>query len=293
MKTKENSKSIVTGTIFEKAYSLDNYKIEYDSSKNTGICAIYVSSSGIYHPNTEKALEEFILRNDMFEWYNTRFSYEEKHIFIRDVAKQFYITGINAEINSVDKLINFLEEETKNYKLYVIGSSAGGYLASLLGMILNADLIFCFSGYFNLNIVDKDIWFYVRQFENDPMRNKYYLVNGLAEKYKGLMLYFYPTKLPGDVQQSKEINSTEFIIKIPVNSKIHGVPITITLLKDLMNDSRIDIVKKLPKIISLKNMTRLQINQIFYGYLKGGYLYYWENCRSQVKRFCMKIKKYF
>ena len=49
--------SITEGEIWNYAYELNNYKVQYTSyncSKNK--CAIYFSSSGIYYPNTEEQL---------------------------------------------------------------------------------------------------------------------------------------------------------------------------------------------------------------------------------------------
>ena len=87
-----------------------NYLIEYSSGKsnNENYCIIYFSSNDIYYPNNERAFINQIAVKNKFEWYNTRISKGVKHIFVRDIKKQWYLTGINKEINNIDKLFQFL-----------------------------------------------------------------------------------------------------------------------------------------------------------------------------------------
>lgn len=287
---KSTNKSIISGKLFERAYSLDNYLIELNKTLNTGICAVYISSSAIYYPNTEEEFKKKILDEDAYEWYNTRFKNAEKHIFIRDIAKQFYITGINYKYNTIDKLIEMLRLEIEGYDLYVVGSSAGGYLASVLGTMLNAHLILCFSGYFNLNIIDTEIWFYINEYKNDIKRSKYYKITELLNDYKGKMIYFYPSKLEGDVLQSQQIVETAYIIKIPIVSKIHGVPVPVSVIKRLMDVSAQDLDKCLMEVQKFKGCTPRQITIQEYGFVKGNYVYYREIICNRVLRIMTKIE---
>ena len=39
-----------------------------------------------------------------------------KHIFVRDVFKTWYITGINSKINNVPLLAELLRKETEGYE---------------------------------------------------------------------------------------------------------------------------------------------------------------------------------
>lgn len=285
----DEKKSIVSGKIYENAYSLDNYIIQEEKKIESKICAIYVSSSGIYYPNTENALEEYIIKKNTFEWWGTRFKQAKKHIFIRDVAKQFYITGINKKINSIDEVITFLENETKGFEIYIIGSSAGGYMASVLAVKLNAKLLICFSGYFNLNEVDHDTWFYIPQYREDEKRRKYFNISSMVNNYKGLMLYFYPTGLENDVLQSKQIYGNDHIYKIAIKSKIHGVPISMNVTKELLNYTVEQIKDKMAYIYMFQNKTQREVDCLWFGFWKGNYLY----ISNYLKREAKRILNYF
>ena len=280
--------SIVSGRVFDECYSLDNYLIEEDGVEND-TCAIYISSSGIYYPNTEECLRKSILEKDFFEWYSIRFYKASKHIFIRDVAKQFYITGINRRIDTIDKLIEWLREQTKGYKTYIVGSSAGGYLAALLGSVLNSEWILCFSGYFDLNIIDKSVWFYIDQYAADVVYSKWYSISSNIRNYTGLMIYFYPNKLAADVKQSECIKDYRNIISIPISSTIHGIPITKKLLQDIMRHTPQEIEDKLVTIEAFANKSSLQVNIIVYGLIRGSFDFFMEQFKSLYKRIKNKL----
>ena len=54
----------------------------------------------------------WIVEKNFFEWYNLRIEKAYKHIFVRDVFKQWYLSGINQSIDSPERLIEFLKNET-------------------------------------------------------------------------------------------------------------------------------------------------------------------------------------
>lgn len=134
-----------------------NFLIEYNeqcSSKE--YCAIYFCSNDIWFPHTEEIFRKRIVKNNFFEWYRCRIARAYKHIFVRDVFKQWYLTGINGEINSTDKLYEFLKKETAGYKVITLGSSAGGYASALFGPMLGAVQSICFNAQFCLQrLVDE------------------------------------------------------------------------------------------------------------------------------------------
>lgn len=101
----------IDSEIVQSVYNkLPNYKIVYDDSCSENRCAIYFSSNNIYYPNTEEIFRKRIVEKDFFEWYHTRVK-ARKHIFVRDVFKQWYIDGINTEIDSPEKLLTWLKQE--------------------------------------------------------------------------------------------------------------------------------------------------------------------------------------
>ena len=98
-----------------------NYLIEYSIHSQSNLCAIYFSSNGIYFPNTENTFNEIIVKKNRYEWYDTRVKDAQKHIFVRDVLKQWYVKGINSQIDTQAKLLDFLRKETEGYDIITIG----------------------------------------------------------------------------------------------------------------------------------------------------------------------------
>lgn len=140
-----------------QAFAADNYDIEYNNSDQTedDLCVLYFSSNEIYYPNTIQAFDYSIIQRDKYEWKRNKLPQARKHIFIRDIRKQWYIGGINATLDSPIKLLEFLKAETSGYRIFTIGSSAGGYAAVLFGSLLNANRVYAFNAQLNLNITMK------------------------------------------------------------------------------------------------------------------------------------------
>ncbi len=113
-----------------------NYLIEYDENVLENSCCIYFSSHGIYYPETQQVFLSKIVEKNVYEWYRRRIPGVKKHIFLRDIRKQFYVEGINNVLNSIDKLVEWLKRETQNYSVITAGSSAGGMQQRLSGHCL-------------------------------------------------------------------------------------------------------------------------------------------------------------
>ncbi len=219
----EIKRSIYQGKNYDYVYALDNYVIE--KKQNSGICIIYCSSSGLYYPNTEEEfVNAFIKRNDKFEWKNNRIRNADKSIWIRDITKEFYVRGINHKINSIDKLVAFLKDETRGYKIITVGSSGGGYIATLIGCLLQAQKIYCFSGFFDLNIIDKETWPLVHEYGSQPKYQKWYCLRDIIEKSGTKVFYFYPGKLEGDKKQAEVVEGLPGVYSFRFDSAIHGIP---------------------------------------------------------------------
>ena len=129
-----------------------NYLVERDVVAETvdRQCVLYFSSHNIYYLNNEETFIRQIKERSFFEWYQTRVAGVAKHIFLRDIKKQWYLTGINHEINNPERLLAFLEEETRGYRLITVGRSAGGYAAVVCGYLLSAEKVCVFNGQFDL-----------------------------------------------------------------------------------------------------------------------------------------------
>ena len=167
-----------------------NYKIEYNNSCKKNICAIYFSSNDIYYPNNEEIFRKRIVEKNFFEWYNTRIN-ARKHIFLRDIFKQWYLEGINAELDSPEKIFEWLKRETEGYEVVTVGSSAGGYSAVLYGSLLKAKKVIAFNAQFSLKAIadesgEKSNPLVYKYKNND--RSKYF---ELKDKLSDAVNYFY------------------------------------------------------------------------------------------------------
>ena len=167
-----------------------NYKIEYNNSCKANICAIYFSSNDIYYPNNEDIFQKRIVEKNVFEWYNTRIN-ARKHIFIRDIFKQWYLEGINAKLDSPEKIFEWLKGETKGYEVVTVGSSAGGYSAVLYGSLLKAQKVIAFNAQFSLKAIADESGEkcnpLVYKYKNND-RSKYF---ELKDKISNSVNYFY------------------------------------------------------------------------------------------------------
>ncbi len=237
----ENSKkSIVSGNLFDKVYSGNNYLIKDNKQNNVEkIAVLYFSSSGIYFPNTEEMFSKAFVENDKYEFLDSKLKIKaDKEIYIRDIAKQFYITGISQMCPDMDSLFQLLKKETEGFKVITVGSSAGGYAATLIGYLLNAELIYCFSGYFNLEIVDTETWFYVEKYKNNRSRNKYYKLGNYIKTNKTKLVYFYPTRLSDDVKQAEYLMKykNDNMAIVGMTSGLHGVCVPKCVVKELFKN---------------------------------------------------------
>lgn len=74
------------------------------------------------------AFKTSLIEKNRYEWTNYHLSCAEKEIFIRDIYKSWYVTGINVNLDTIDKMVQFLKKETEGLKTILIGSSLGDIL---------------------------------------------------------------------------------------------------------------------------------------------------------------------
>jgi hypothetical protein len=237
-----------------------NYLIEYNEKISKEYCIVYFSSNDLYYPNNEIAFTESIINKNRFEWYGNRINYGHKHIFLRDIKKQWYLTGVNAIINSPQKLYEFLAQETRGYKTILLGSSAGGFISVILGQLLNAERIYSFNGQFEIysllakataETMDPILF---RNKENERLLPYYYAANFI--KHPQSVYYFHSSKSQWDIEQSGQVKQFP-IHKISFVTSNHGVPFLKSNLPVVLN-LKIEELKKLsgktihPLIFSLK-----------------------------------------
>lgn len=212
--------------IVNKAYQeQNNFLIEFSDKGDKEWCAIYFCSNDIYYPNTEDIFRKRILEKNFFEWYHSRINKAYKHIFIRDIFKQWYLNGINKDLNSPQKLIDFLKKETEGYKVITIGSSAGGYAAILYGSFINTQYTFAFNPQFELQSLIKrsseainPLLFRIRD-----ERKQYFDITKFTEKQIKIF-YFYSNVSKWDVEQNNHLaQETPTLYRISFHTKHHGI----------------------------------------------------------------------
>lgn len=226
----------------ETIYSGQNYRIVINNTCDNGTCYIFFSSNNIWFPNTEESFNRSFIDNDYYEWTHFLNLSAEKIILIRDIYKSWYVTGVNKQENSVEKVIEFLKKQTCNMRVITVGSSAGGYMAALTASLINADRCICFSAQFNLttgNIIEKNP--FLLKFKNDPNRSKYYNITDLIANSKTCIFYIMPAYSKEDVLQMKNVENISNIKILQIFSYHHGVPILTGNLDKLLSMNKKDL----------------------------------------------------
>lgn len=222
--------------VAEEAYQSDNYKIEYNEAIDNNECVLYFSSNNIWFPNTEEAFRTSILENDRYEWERKPYRVGRKNIYMRDIYKSWYVQGINDRINSVDAIVDWLRKETSGYEVVCIGSSAGGYMAALVGIMLKAKLVFAFSAQFCLyNEGYYDVNPFLQKYKSDSDKEKYYDITDLVNKSNIPIMYIYPNRCHVDQLQAERIIPSESVMKYGLNSSHHGIVVCKCNLPSLLN----------------------------------------------------------
>ncbi|MBB3839610.1 hypothetical protein FHS57_003619 [Runella defluvii] len=224
--------------IVQNEFKKENYLIEYNNEAlEKKLCVIYFSSNNIYYPNTEENFKRKIVEQNFYEMYQTRINSAYKHIFVRDIYKQWYIEGINSRICTPELLFEFLQKETQGYAIITIGSSAGGYAAVLYGSLLSAERVFSFNGQFEIKSLLK-----TSNKQTDPLlfRNSesalacyFDLKNFIKEAH--VIYYFSSMGSEWDNLQYEHIKDTQSVKPILFKTAHHGVPFVKSALPIVIN----------------------------------------------------------
>lgn len=219
----------------EEIYNKDNYKIIDNPHGTRDECILYFSSNNIWFPNTEEAFKHSFVENDYYEWVKYGSTVSKKAIFFRDIYKSWYVTGINRHISSIDKLVEFIKKETEGMEVITVGSSAGGYMASLIGALVKAKYVICFSAQFDLNIkgaigANPNL----KRFEFDSERNKYFNIVEIIKESKVPLFYIMPAYSQSDSYQRCQIQNCLNCHTIQMRSMHHGVPVLKGNIRELL-----------------------------------------------------------
>ena len=212
--------------IFEFYNTNYNYEIREGNGKGTII--IFFTGHGLYFPTTIEEFRKAVVKNDRYEWKNvssdnriTQIS--EKFIYVRDVYKNWSINGINGKINSQEKVAVLLRKLVGKKNVITVGSSAGGYMALLYGMLLNASKIYTFSPQVNLHeyYVDHPYLYYEDYCNNDDIL-KFMDLKPMIRRFKGDIYYWYPANCLEDVRQFNSIRNCGNIHFFAIKQNKHG-----------------------------------------------------------------------
>lgn len=224
-----------------------NYQIKY-TNNNTSCVAIYFTSNNLFYPHDSDSFKAAIVKKNRYEWTNKTIEKAQKHIFIRDIYKQWYASGINNEINTIDKLIEWLQDETKNYnEIIIVGSSGGGYAATIVGVKLNASLILNFNGQWNLydnierngEIISPIL---KRMIDiNDP-GTKYFDIANTEYDYNNVF-YFVSKFSPWDKKQYSLLKDFRNTNIISFCNSHHGIPFFKSTLPAILAMNQADLKK--------------------------------------------------
>lgn len=194
-----------------KAYEKDNYQC-MDTGIESNMCYIFFSSNGLYYPDTREVFEEQIFKKDRYEWKwvvkNSQIMNKAgRIIYIRDIYKEWYSKGINKKVNTIEKTLELLEQLAEGYQIITVGSSAGGYMATLAAIKLNAAFCINFSGQYLIS---------------DELDNPYYALPDLLREYKGKVFYFVPAYCENDKIQYKLVEDVQCIKAFFFNENKHA-----------------------------------------------------------------------
>ena len=223
-----------------------NYIIAFHENVPKEYCIVYFSSNDLYFPNNEVVFTESVLEKNRFEWLGNRIAYGYKHIFIRDLKKQWYLQGINSTINNPTKLYEFLKIETKGFKTILLGSSAGGFMAVIMGQLLEVERIYSFNGQFEIKSLlnskeaeQRDPILYRSQ-ELVEVKPYYDCLNFITNPDS--IFYFHSNRSVWDIEQYNHVKHLKInIIKFRTGN--HGIPFLRSNLQKVLSFSIEDLNK--------------------------------------------------
>lgn len=208
----------------------ENYRVVDIPNSQSLRCVVYFSSNALYSPNTEEGLRRAIKERDRYEWTRNLFPDAGRHIFVRDIYKQWYLGGISDENDSIEKVLELLRTLTRDYTSIVcVGSSAGGYAAVLFGCLLRAERVLAFNPQFSLSFLIREptasrvnpvLW---GNRDNGKV-SVYFEIGELLRESQVPIYYFLSAHSEKDVSQYTKVQGCTNLKTIFFRTANHGIP---------------------------------------------------------------------
>lgn len=205
----------------------ENTNIRIIDNVDTGnnYCYLYCSSNGLYRKDDPEDFQKKVIEGDRYEWENLKAELvPAREIYIRDIWLSWYVRGINAEISDYEKLIDYLADITKGYRLRCVGVSSGGFIANIIATELKAEICYSFSCQFSLRNHNDHL-------EKNPLLREYLETKGdhYLEYYRQIrksdvrILYIYPDESEQDIIQHEFIKDCDNVISFAIHRESHGI----------------------------------------------------------------------
>lgn len=227
-------------------YSQDNIRIINGMAGNKK-CIIICSGNSIYFPDTYHEFRGKIICNNYFDGERMAsylIDYVERIILIRDVRKNFYVTGISETFSSIDSVLAMLKNLTRGYEIVTAGGSAGGYMATIIGSLLNANYVISAGGQWNLydyESVTERYWF-LKQYKDNVICNQYYDLSKKLKTNSVPIFYMYGGLNNSDINQIGYAKNVESIYPIAFKSDAHAQRVSSEPYLRLLCASKDDLV---------------------------------------------------
>lgn len=259
--------------IINKVYDNNNYVIDINKNGIKDLCYIFFSSNGLYNLDDKFSFQEEIINKNKYEWKSLSKSINAyKKIYIRDIWLSWYVKGINSRINTIDLLIDWIKEETKGYKVKIVGMSSGGYIGALISSIINAEMCFCFSGQFSLKNHNNHINDNILLKKYYDSRGKWYDIYEYIKQSKVNIVYFFPEYVEHDKIQSNFVKLYKNVLSISFKSKLHSKTIFSYDYQKVLN-MNIEDLRKIENNINNKPISALKFSYKVNGLYKCSKLF--------------------
>jgi len=207
------SEKLIKSIHYGKGSKIIPYYFKKNNNKN-----LIISFSGMgpgtpiknYDGTTSWEPAHFILNKTLEKYTN----YDK--LFIRDLHKTWYSTGVGDITNNVEENVSLLKDLIKNYdKIITIGQGSGGYASILYGNLLNVDKVIAFSPQIFIDkktkILQKDTrWMEKNPFyKNIDQDSKYLNLNNINIVSNNIIHVGYNDLDKGDLDAVNYLNNSK------------------------------------------------------------------------------------